>query len=151
MNSRGLAIILLFFLGLVVLRVYADANADPQYNFQYPGNILPFFYPNPYQHFRQGVVSSVVTPAPAIDETIPSKNVISTPPAIGETIPSKNVISTPPAISETIPSDQKELSVESSLSIPSLESSTDLSSGDGKVFWTVTLTVRCTFLFHMVT
>ena len=135
MNSRGLAIILLFFLGLVVLRVYADANADPQYNFQYPGNILPFFYPNPYQHFRQGVVSSVVTPAPAIDETIPSKN----------------VISTPPAISETIPSDQKELSVESSLSIPSLESSTDLSSGDGKVFWTVTLTVRCTFLFHMVT
>jgi hypothetical protein len=134
MNSRGLAINLLFILGLVVLSVYADANADPQYNFQYPGNILPFYYPNPYQHFRQGVVSSDVIPAPAIGETIPSKNVISTP-----------------AISETIPSDQKELSVDSSLSIPSLESSTDLSSGDGKVFWTVTLTVRCIFIFHMVT
>lgn len=134
MNSRGLASSLLFFLGLVVLSVYADANADPQYNFQYPaGNILPFYYPNPYQHFRQGVVSSDVLPAPAISEKIPSKNINSTS-----------------AISEAIPSDQKELSIDSSLSIPSLESSTDLSAGDGKVFWTVTLTVRCVFVFVLI-
>ena len=149
MNSRGLASSLLFYLGLVVLSVHADADADAQYNFQYPGNILPYYYPNPYQHFRQGVASSDVIPAPAIIEKLPSKNVISSP-AISETIPSKNVISTP-TVSETIPSDQKELSIDSSLSlIPSLESSTDLSAGDGKVFWTVTLTVRCIIFFFVL-
>jgi len=126
MNSRGLASSLLFFLGLVVFSVHADANADPQYNFQYPGNIVPYYYPNPNQHFRQGVVSSDVIPAPAIIEKIPSKNVISTP-----------------AVNGTIPSDQKELSVDSSLALPSIESSADISTGDGIVFWTVTLTVRC--------
>ena len=128
MNSRGLASSLLFYLGLVVLSVHADADADAQYNFQYPGNILPYYYPNPYQHFRQGEASSDVIPAPAIIEKLPSKNVISSP-----------------AISETI------LSIDSSLSlIPSLESSTDLSAGDGKVFWTVTLTVRCIIFFFVL-
>lgn len=117
MNSRGLTSNLLLFLSLFVfdVRTEADAKAEAQYNFQHPGNHFPIFYPNQYQHFRQGVGDSQASDVITI-----------------------------PTIKETIPSDQKELTIDSSLSFPSLESSSDLSIGDdasGKIFWTVTLTV----------
>ena len=107
--------LVLFTLSLFVFGINADAKAEAQYNFQHPGNHFPIFYPNQYQHFRQGVGDSQASDVITI-----------------------------PSIKETIPSDQKELTIDSSLSFPSLESSSDLSIGDdasGKIFWTVTLTV----------